>query len=119
MAPTFKAITAFEQEYRAGIAGGCLEAAELFRFEALAVDIFRESPGDGRRLLAYILQSIFRDLSQRLDGEPGGLLDAGFFFKTLNKPVEAAIAALKQPLSGGKATRLAIELLDGRQRLLS
>jgi hypothetical protein len=114
-----RALAAFEQEYRALPAGGFLEAAPLFQLQALAHDVFRESDDEGRKLLAYVLRSVFRDLAQYLDGEPGVPPDAGFFSKTLAGPTEAAIAALKRPLSGAKAARLAIVLLDGRRSFLS
>ena len=108
-----QALTAFEHDYRAVITAGWLEAAELFRLGALADDVFGESRG-ANRVLAYVLRSIFLDLARRLDGEPVWP-ELGYFLKTLNAPIEAAIIGLKRPLTEETAARMAIKLLDGRR----
>jgi hypothetical protein len=89
-----------------------LEPAELFRLGALADDVFGESRG-ANRVLAYVLRSI-----RRLDGEPVSP-ELGYFLKTLNAPIEAAIIGLKRPLTEETAAHVAIKLLDGRRSFLA
>jgi hypothetical protein len=110
-------LAAFEREYLEFVTHGEVGAEQLFQLGGLAYDIFVESRGV-HSLLAYVLRSVFLDLAERLNGEPVSP-DLGRFLKTLNGPVEAAIAGLKRPLSEIAATRLAIELLDGRRSFLT
>jgi hypothetical protein len=112
-----QALPAFEQEYHAVIAGGWLEGAELFQLGALADEIFVRSRGS-YSLLAYVLRSVLLDLANHLDGEPVSP-DHGRFLKTLNDPIEGAIIGLKGPLAEEMATRLAIQLLEGRRSFLA
>jgi hypothetical protein len=112
-----QALTAFEHEFRAVITGGWLEAAGLFQLGALAHEIFARSRGP-YSLLAYVLRSVVLDLANHLDGEPVSP-DHGRFLKTLNGPIEGAVIGLKGPLAEETATRLAIQLLEGRRSFLA
>ena len=67
--------------------------------------------GGANRVLAYILRSIFLALARHMDGEPVSP-ELGYFLKTLNAPIEAAIIGLKRPLTEEAAA-------DGRRSFLA
>lgn len=112
-----QAITAFEEGYKAVIAGGWLDAAELFQLGKLAHDIFARSRGS-YSVLPYVLRSVLLDLANHLDGEPVSP-DHTRFVTTLNDSIEGAVIALKGPLTEEAVTRLAIQLLEGRRSFLA
>lgn len=107
----------FERDYAALVDGGGVGSAELYRLGRYAGEVASQRRGP-HRIIAYMLRAILFDLAERADDRPITPGEGTVFFRAIDGPVRAAIAALRRPATAEQAIQLADRLLDATDGLL-